>query len=146
MATDPIACLSCATFNSPETPSCRACGARLGGEATSPRVTPCELTLKGDAGFTFPLLGSPLIVGRYSERSGPVDLDLALVADAAAVSRHHALIYFDAGSWHIQDMGSANGTYVGRAGGALERLQSTTPVAPGDQVAFGDLVFVLQNR
>ena len=147
MATDTIACLSCATFNPPETPACLTCGAGLRGVAVSGEVSPCALQLKAEGpGFSFPLLTSPLIVGRYSERSGPVDLDLALVADAAAVSRHHALIYFDAGHWHVQDLGSANGTFVGKAGGALERLQATAAVAPGDEVAFGDLVFVLERR
>ena len=56
------------------------------------------------------------------------------------VSRNHALIWREAGSAWIDDLGSANGTGVWRPGDTQwTRVppQTRIPIRPGTQVGFG---------
>jgi pSer/pThr/pTyr-binding forkhead associated (FHA) protein len=54
------------------------------------------------------------------------------------VSRRHAFLGRGEGRWWLEDRGSRNGTYVnGR------RLTGATEVRPGDEIALGDIRFVL---
>jgi pSer/pThr/pTyr-binding forkhead associated (FHA) protein len=55
-------------------------------------------------GQVFPLTEAPVAIGRQTDNT-------IVLADPQA-SRHHATIYWQAGSFFVQDMGSANGTYV----------------------------------
>jgi len=53
------------------------------------------------------------------------------------VSRFHAEIRVEGNGWTISDLGSMNGTKVNGW-----RLTGPAAVRPGDQIAFGDCVFV----
>ncbi|GAA1275278.1 DUF1707 and FHA domain-containing protein [Kitasatospora nipponensis] len=82
-------------------------------------------------GLTLPQPGGhPLRIGRAPGS----DLRLSDIS----VSRAHAELRRDADGWVLHDLGSTNGTHVnGR------RVTGSTPVRPGDLVAFGSLAFRL---
>lgn len=74
----------------------------------------------------------PLLIGR-SPSSG-----LRLHHDT--VSRSHAQLRATGDAWLLRDLGSMNGTYVnGR------RVLGEVRVAPGDQVGFGSVQYVLTD-
>jgi pSer/pThr/pTyr-binding forkhead associated (FHA) protein len=56
-----------------------------------------------------------------------------LVLTEGGVSRKHARFFVDAGKVFIEDLGSANGTYVDG-----ERVAEPTPLTPQSQVVLGD--------
>lgn len=56
------------------------------------------------------------------------------------ISRRHARITYEEGEWLLDDLDSANGTFVGR-----ERVLRATPLEPGDKVTLGQTVLVLQQ-
>jgi two-component system response regulator AtoC len=74
-----------------------------------------------------------LVVGRGD------DCDLRV--PHASVSRRHAIITGSAGIWHIEDLESSNGTFVGgvRLGKAAERVE------PGMVVMLGDARLILDG-
>ncbi len=65
------------------------------------------------------------------------DCDLHLEADG--LSRHHACVYNTDGKWHVQDLGSANGTTLN--GRAIE----DNAIASGDTVRIGNLTIVFEG-
>jgi RND superfamily putative drug exporter len=71
-------------------------------------------------------LGSELLIGRAGDEEGRL-------ADDAEVSRRHARIARDPGGrLVIEDLGSANGTWVDG-----ERLTGPRPLSPGDTITVG---------
>jgi FHA domain-containing protein/uncharacterized protein DUF1707 len=58
-----------------------------------------------------------------------------------SVSRWHARLHKEDTTWLLQDLGSTNGTRVNGW-----RVTATVPVRPGDQLAFGNAVFVLLDN
>ena len=60
-----------------------------------------------------------------------------VVLAEATISRAHAAVGFDAGSFFVQDLGSTNGTLVN--GSRSERQQ----IKHGDEVRMGRLVFAV---
>ncbi len=76
--------------------------------------------------------GEPQLIGRSSE---------ALPVTDTSVSRRHAELTPDDGTWWIRDLDSANGTYVnGR------RIAERVRLEPGDQVRCGSSLFILTGR
>jgi two-component system, NtrC family, response regulator AtoC len=73
-----------------------------------------------------------LVVGRSA------DCDLTIPHDS--VSRRHAVIHGGDDGWHVEDLGSSNGTFVG---GTKLRPGSACGVGPGVVVAIGDARLVL---
>jgi hypothetical protein len=55
------------------------------------------------------------------------------------VSRRHALLRHVEDRWLIEDCGSANGTYLNGW-----RVDAATEIRPGDELAVGDVRFVVQ--
>ncbi|MCD6365894.1 MAG: FHA domain-containing protein [Planctomycetes bacterium] len=84
-----------------------------------------------DKGRSFELTESENIIGR---RGNPVRL-----VDNT-VSRSHALMARHNGQWSIEDMGSANSTYVNGV-----RLQEPLDLKAGDQVRCGATLFVFAD-
>ncbi len=74
-------------------------------------------------GESFPLDGERMTIGRRP------DADVFL--DDVTVSRDHALLVHRAGNWHLDDLGSLNGTYVNRARIESQRLSE------GDEIQVG---------
>ena len=69
-----------------------------------------------------------LRVGRAPDNDVVIDHDL--------ISAHHARVTISGGRTTIEDLGSTNGTAIGKAG---NRITSATPLATGDSVYFGTL-------
>ncbi len=77
------------------------------------------------------LVEKDMIVGRARE----CDLSLAV----AHLSRRHARLFFEDGALWVEDLGSANGTFLN--GRQVERAQ----VRGGDELAFDTLVFTVRG-
>jgi hypothetical protein len=78
------------------------------------------------------LPGAEVTVGR-SRHCGCVLTD-------ETVSRRHAVVSHEDGTWWLRDLGSTNGTFVNGL-----RVTGETEVMPGDEVTFGDASFVLDT-
>lgn len=93
------------------------------GLAGPGRPTPGPaLTLLGPAGPLATVRGERFLIGRGRHCD--------LVLDSAKVSREHALLRREADGWWIEDLGSSNGTWLGRA--RVERRR----IADGDEYSI----------
>jgi len=77
----------------------------------------------GRVGQSFPLHGERVTVGRSPEAD--------VFLDDVTVSRDHAVLVHRGGSWHLDDSGSLNGTYVNRKRIESHRLED------GDELQIG---------
>jgi len=77
----------------------------------------------GREGESFPLTGERATIGRRPDSS--------VFLDDVTVSRDHALIVRRGGDWHLDDLGSLNGTYVNRHRIETHRLDD------GDELQVG---------
>ncbi len=98
---------------------------------TEPSLTSGAYLTVQQTGQTFPLpLGQELLtIGRKSGNT-------IVLADDLKVSRHHATIFRQEYAYVIQDVGSANGTYLNG-----ERLTEPEPLKDGDVIEMGDTTF-----
>lgn len=83
--------------------------------------------------LTEPKQSDAYILGRRE------DCDVVLMYDNQ-VSRQHARLFMTDGQWHVQDLGSRNGTFVGK-----QRIDSITPLQPGTMFRLGRTWLRLQN-
>ncbi len=83
--------------------------------------------------------GQELLVGRKDNQRGIYpDVDLGLDGGYdAGVSRRHAIIAPSAGGFVIEDLSSANGTFLN---GRRLPAQTPTPIRSGDELKFGTLI------
>jgi pSer/pThr/pTyr-binding forkhead associated (FHA) protein len=88
---------------------------------------------QGDrAGMTIDLAaGAPITIGRANDAT-------IVVSDDYASSRHARLFAQD-GQWIVEDLGSTNGTYLGR-----NKVNQPTPVPPGVPIRIGQTVIELR--
>lgn len=85
------------------------------------------------AGTTFDLnAGTPITVGRANDST-------LVVTDDYASSRH-ARIYAQDGQWIVEDLGSTNGTYLGRT-----KVTRPVPVPLGVPIRIGKTVLELRK-
>ncbi|MGE4427357.1 MAG: FHA domain-containing protein [Solirubrobacteraceae bacterium] len=77
----------------------------------------------GREGEAFPLATERIAIGRRPESD--------IFLDDVTVSRDHALVVARSDGWHIDDLGSLNGTYVNR-----RRIDSAL-LGDGDEVQVG---------
>jgi two-component system, NtrC family, sensor kinase len=86
-----------------------------------------------DAGKRYPLPAhEPQLIGRSTE---------ALDITDKTVSRRHAELTPDDGTWFVRDLESSNGTFVnGRP------VFDRTPVCSGDRIRCGDTLFVIASE
>lgn len=95
-------------------------------------------------------IGGRVIIGRFDQETGPVDIDLSHLPEAGYISRNHAEIYQDeSGQWYVKDLGSRNGTYIRSKGS--QRFQQIpanqpAPINDGDELAFGNARFVFRTQ
>jgi pSer/pThr/pTyr-binding forkhead associated (FHA) protein len=96
-------------------------------------ATPRQLVVTDGplAGTSLPLAGESISIGRSP------DSTLVLRDDFA--STHHARLTRRGDGWVIEDLGSTNGTFVGRS-----RVREPVPVAPGQPIRIGRTVLELR--
>jgi hypothetical protein len=85
-----------------------------------------------------PLVKEKSLVGRVSQSRGIFpDVDCEL---DSGVSRRHAMLTTDGNRWWIEDLNSANGTFVGAAAGPLPAMpipQGRVELSPGQRIYVG---------
>ncbi|MCE7080680.1 FHA domain-containing protein [Streptomyces sp. ST2-7A] len=109
-------------------PADRSGGRRRRGAPTKLVVTEGSLT-----GTTVALQGQTITLGRAH--------DSTIVLDDDYASGRHARIYPDRdGRWIVEDLGSTNGTFLGRS-----RLTGPMPIEPGSAVRIGKTVIELRK-
>jgi pSer/pThr/pTyr-binding forkhead associated (FHA) protein len=146
-------CPECGFVNADGANYCQRCGAFVGGEvgSESAPTEPVTATYRvgetgeliavdletaaeegavlvirsggGRVGESFSLTGERMTIGRRP------DADVFL--DDVTVSRDHALLVHRGDGWHLDDLGSLNGTYVNR-----ERIESRR-LADADELQVG---------
>jgi serine/threonine protein kinase len=132
-------CMVCGTQNQPKAHFCGRCGASMAGRP------PGKLQVLGPNGVLWErrILENPFNIGRRSlSRQIFPHLDLTYNDPAAYCSRQHARIVADAGGYFIEDLGSANGSFLND-----RRLPAGVPtrLRNGDRVRIGkvQLNFIL---
>ena len=83
------------------------------------------------AGRRFVLSGQPISIGRAPDST-------IVIRDDFASSRHARIVPRD-GQWMVEDLGSTNGTYLGRA-----RVTQPTPLPLGVPIRIGRSSFELR--
>ena len=86
----------------------------------------------GRVGESFPLQGERATIGRRPDSS--------VFLDDVTVSRDHALLVRRGGVWHLDDLGSLNGTYVNRHRIESHHLQD------GDELQVGKYKLTYLSR
>jgi len=102
-------------------------GTRDGGSPRTLVVT--QGSLKGT---TISLGQAPILIGRAPE--------CTLVLEDDYASGRHARLSLQQGTWMVEDLGSTNGTFLGR-----NRVQAPTPISPGAPVRIGRTVLELRR-
>jgi len=124
-------CMVCGSKNQLKAHFCGRCGASLAGRPAG------KIQVLGPNGVLWErrILENPFNIGRRSlSRQIFPHLDLTYNDPAAYVSRQHARILADAGGYFVEDLGSANGTFLNDrrlSGGVPTRLRN------GDRVRIG---------
>ncbi len=107
-------------------------------DGSAPRLIVKRAGAETEIEFTF---SCPAIIGRFDPGVGPIDIDLGSLDEGVYVSRKHARITLDeSGTYHIEDLGSSNGTYLLR-GGDFERIENAE-LSDGIEIALGNARFV----
>jgi hypothetical protein len=83
-------------------------------------------------GTTVPLGNTAVLIGRAP--------DCTLVLDDDYSSQRHARVYPEGNQWFVEDIGSTNGTFIGR-----DRVEGPTPIGPGTQLRVGQSTLELQR-
>lgn len=100
----------------------------------APLNTVPEAWLIGTNGEAFPIRAGKNTIGRQDDNS--------IVLNEVTVSRHHASITYEKGSFTIEDLGSSNGTFInGEKIGPGKHV-----ISIGDRLRFGSTEFVLSSE
>jgi pSer/pThr/pTyr-binding forkhead associated (FHA) protein len=84
------------------------------------------------AGTSLPLRQTGVLIGRNPE--------CALVLDDDYASGRHCRIYPSGETWYVEDLGSTNGTFMGR-----EKLTAPREVGVGSSLRIGKTVLELRG-
>jgi hypothetical protein len=94
-----------------------------------------------------PLVKQSNLIGRVSHSRGIFpDIDCEL---DSGCSRRHAMLSTDGGRWWIEDLDSANGTFVGAAAGPLPGMpipQGRVELNPGQRIYVGAWTRIVVRR
>jgi hypothetical protein len=151
-------CPECGFVNDEGANYCQKCGAYI-GPMDAPKEPATATYRIGETGELIPVeledvvaQGAALVIraggGRVGESFGlqgdRIDIgrrpDCAVFLDDITVSRDHALIVRRGGDWHLDDLGSLNGTYVNRHRIETHRLQD------GDELQVGKYKLTFLSR
>lgn len=128
----------------PASTDCRQCGARIASADTSTVPRPVLGHLRLSTG-TEVRLDRGAVFGRAPQTSVVDAVErphLVRLANAHEISRIHASVRIEDWTVLLQDLGSANGTFVIRPGEPPERVrpQHDVPIYPGTRVSLADAV------
>jgi pSer/pThr/pTyr-binding forkhead associated (FHA) protein len=92
---------------------------------------------RGEAtGTEFALSANESFIGRWDADNGVFpDVDLDAHDPEAKVSRRHARILYENGTYAIEDLGSTNGTFVNRGRRLIPG--AAQPIKNGDEIIVG---------
>lgn len=116
----------------PDAASLRPSRRQTTGE-TAPGMPRALVVTEGSLRGTSITLGrAPVLIGRAPE--------CTLVLEDDYASGRHARFTLQGGGWILEDLGSTNGTYLGRT-----KVEAPTPVGPGTSVRIGRTVLELRR-
>ncbi len=145
-------CPICGTLHMPSSRTCRVCGASLlASDISKPPVERAAAELEPETELDMPVLmltavasgqqlrlaGQPeYLLGRTDpERSMQVDVDMSGFGGwEGGVSRRHARIFCEGGQFFVEDLRSANGTFLNEIRLEPGRAQ---PLQSGDTIKLG---------
>jgi pSer/pThr/pTyr-binding forkhead associated (FHA) protein len=104
-------------------------------QARKRRGTPKALVVTEGA-----LAGTRVTLGTADVTIGRAPDSTLVLDDDYASTRHARIAPTDDGGWFVEDLGSTNGTYVGRS-----RINGPTPVSVGSSVRIGKTVLELRK-
>jgi pSer/pThr/pTyr-binding forkhead associated (FHA) protein len=113
-------------------PAAAAAKPRRPAEDSKPGPRTLVVTEGSLRGTTITLGQAPVLIGRAPE--------CTLVLDDDYASSRHAKLSLQQGRWMVEDLGSTNGTFLGRS-----RVESATPVELGSPVRIGRTVLELRR-
>lgn len=103
-----------------------------GGRPQAPQTAQWLVVTAGElSGRRFVLSGQPITIGRAPDST-------IVIRDDFASNRHARVLPVD-GQWMVEDVGSTNGTYLGR-----DRVTRPTPVPLGVPIRIGRSSFELR--
>jgi len=133
VALQPVECPICHFQNPPGEKFCGDCGFLLGsevGELKAPAEGEIKALILSSDGKEYHLKEGENLVGREAA-------DILLFYDRS-VSRKHALIIWEGDKCYVQDLGSANGTFLN---GVRLPPGQKTPIYDGDELTFAESTF-----
>ena len=116
----------------PAGPAAAPSRSRRDAEAQAPLPRTLVVTEGSLKGTTIALGQAPILIGRAPE--------CTLVLEDDYASGRHARLSLQQGTWMVEDLGSTNGTFLGRT-----RVQDPVPIAPGAPVRIGRTVLELRR-
>ncbi len=129
------ACINCGRDLSPDDIFCAFCGTRQTGKRTTAKLIVLG-TNEMAAQFPLNLEGESLIGRMDPNRGIRPEVDLSKYDPAARVSRRHAKIIAQGSQYFIEDLGSANGTFLN---GSLKLPQGKPHLlTSGDELKLGE--------
>ena len=98
------------------------------------RAEPTRLVITqgARAGATLDLVGTEIVMGRGNDVTLPLGDDYS--------SGRHARLFSQNGQWFVEDLGSTNGTFLGR-----DKVSRPEPVSVGAQIRIGKTVIELRK-
>ncbi|GAB2816182.1 antibiotic biosynthesis regulator FhaB [Actinoallomurus bryophytorum] len=98
------------------------------------RAEPTKLVITqgARAGTTLDLFGTEIVMGRGNDVTLPLGDDYS--------SGRHARLFSQNGQWFVEDLGSTNGTFLGR-----DKVSRPEPVSVGAQIRIGKTVIELRK-
>jgi pSer/pThr/pTyr-binding forkhead associated (FHA) protein len=98
------------------------------------RAEPTKLVITqgARAGTTLDLSGTEIVMGRGNDVTLPLGDDYS--------SGRHARLFSQNGQWFVEDLGSTNGTFLGR-----DKVSRPEPVSVGAQIRIGKTVIELRK-
>ncbi len=137
----PGTCLRCGAANNPKNRYCTNCAYDLMGsraradryKAPNGRPLRCRIIIRNGpmTNHTFMLHQDITTLGRTAGND--------VVIQDATVSRYHARLFFHNGQWSVEDLQSANGTFVNG-----KRVQRPMPLQHGDELRLGDEILTFE--
>lgn len=152
-----ITCPNCQAENMDGVTYCDECGTKLDEPAKVPAAAEAAggsqeigpaarliITRGGTVGKEFPLeRQGETQIGRWDPDGGAFpEVDLTQDDPEAKISRKHARIFFRDGAYHLEDVGSLNGTFINRG----SRLMPGSPqsLKDTDEILLGKTFFRFQ--